>query len=116
MKQISELVKPIMKIPDHIISKKDKAITALTVANLLEGYTTSSSLFPLFLSSTFIILHHFFFHCIKFFFLYNRGQAVDSVVVEFLRDMVYELVQASFYSSKFTYATHAHSSPFLYSH
>ena len=38
VKEISNLVKPIMNIPDHIISKKDKAITALTVANLLERF------------------------------------------------------------------------------
>lgn len=42
VKEIAGLVKPIMKIPDHIISKKDKAITALTVANLLEGYASVS--------------------------------------------------------------------------
>ena len=37
VREIANLVRPIMNIPDHIISKKDKAITALTVANLLEG-------------------------------------------------------------------------------
>ncbi len=52
VKEISSLVKPIMRIPDHIISKKDKAITALTVANLLETYVRlhncTSVLIPLF--------------------------------------------------------------------
>lgn len=33
---ITRLVKPIMRIPDKVISKKDKGITALTVSNLLE--------------------------------------------------------------------------------
>lgn len=36
-------------------------------------------------------------------FVIFSGQAVDSVVVSYLRDMVYELADASFYSSKFTY-------------